>query len=110
MLKQSLGPSKSSGNQKSGTSKHSAVKPKPPVAKPAREGDCCADLQLDGLPDDLVFLGKYTKLMSIGAQITIDIEEKIMDFAFPEYIGREEICHLLCQEEIGASLITTYMK
>ena len=80
------------------------------MAEPAGEADICADLQLDGLPNDLVFLGKYTKMMKIDAQINIYMDEAIMNFSFPEFIGKEEICHLLRRQEIGASIITAYIK
>ena len=76
------------------------------MAKHVREGDRCEDLVLDGLPRELLFLGKFMKRMSIDDQITIDLEKRIMNIEFQEYIGREEICHLLHQEDIRASFIS----
>ena len=80
------------------------------MAKSAGEGDRFEDIVLDGLPNDLLILGKYMKIMPPDKQITTSMDEAIMNHVYTEFVGREEISDLLHQQEIGASLISFYMK
>ena len=61
-------------------------------------------------PHSLAVLDKYFQMMVAENTIRIDMPVEIFNIPFPEYIGREEIGDFLHKEQIGASIITAYIK
>ena len=49
-------------------------------------------------------------VMSQTDQISIVLERQIMNCEMTEHVGREEISHVLMKDEIGVSVVSTYMK
>ncbi|TKY46892.1 Ubiquitin-specific protease [Spatholobus suberectus] len=70
-----------------------------------------ADNQLDRLPPSCKLLDRYIrKLLMGGEQLTICMEKYIFNFEYQEMIGQEQINELLYQKQIGASVMSVYIR
>jgi hypothetical protein len=61
--------------------------------------------------DPLLLLSRYAKTqLQENRVLTVDMAECIFNLAFTEALGRDQIMEALRHYEIGASIITTYIR
>lgn len=61
--------------------------------------------------DPMLLLSSYARTQLIDdIQLSVDMDERIFNQPFREMLGQKQILELLHHREIGASVITTYIR